>query len=210
MRIDINLASRPYEDQRKFWLRWGVPMFLLGVITLVLLYSMVVGLIIARKDRVVMRDTEQRIAERDSERQQAEALLNLPQNRSTRDKSQYLNDLFERKSFSWTRVFEDLEKVMPPNLHVVSIRPEMNPDEGLQLTLVVAGESRDRAEELVRHMEESQHFSQTHIKEETAEQGHNNGDNVKFDIVAVYIPDVPASPAATTTTASTKSPGGAR
>jgi len=28
--------------------------------------------------------------------------------------------LIQRKSFSWTRVFEDLEQVMPPNLHVVS------------------------------------------------------------------------------------------
>ncbi len=23
MRLDINLASQPYEDARQFWLRWG-------------------------------------------------------------------------------------------------------------------------------------------------------------------------------------------
>ena len=73
------------------------------------------GLIEARKDHAIMNGIQQQIAERDRERSQAEALLNLTQNRSTRDKSQNFNDLFERKAFSWTKVFEDLEKVMPPS-----------------------------------------------------------------------------------------------
>ena len=46
--------------------------------------------------------------------------------------SQFLNDLFLRKAFSWTRVFEDLERVMPPRLHVVSIHPATNTDNQLE------------------------------------------------------------------------------
>ena len=49
--------------------------------------------------------------------------LNRPENRNTRDESQFLNELIERKSFSWTRVLENLEKVMPPRVHLVSISP---------------------------------------------------------------------------------------
>lgn len=209
MRIHVNLASRPYEDQRRFWVRWGVPMFLLALVTVWLLFKMTDGLIEARKDHAIMNGIQQKIAERDRERSQAEALLNLTQNRSTRDKSQNLNDLFERKAFSWTKVFEDLEKVMPAQLQVVSIRPEMNPESGLELTLVVAGESRDRAEELVRRMESSQHFSQTHIKEETAETGHTSTDQVKFDISAVYIPETTVHSAPATSAAAAASVGGA-
>ena len=37
MRLDINLATRPYEDAREFWGRWGLGVGLLGVLTLVLL-----------------------------------------------------------------------------------------------------------------------------------------------------------------------------
>ena len=80
----------------------------------------------------------------------AEETLNLPANRGTRDRAQFLNDLFLRKAFSWTKLFEDLEQVMPPRLHVVSIRPERTLDNQLEIKIVVAGESRDRAIELVK------------------------------------------------------------
>ena len=30
MRLDINLASQPYEDARQFWMRWGTAVGALG------------------------------------------------------------------------------------------------------------------------------------------------------------------------------------
>ena len=119
MRVDINLATQPYEDVRRFWLRWGGALAGLGILTLLLLYLAIVGLLTARQDRNLIRQRQEQIAERDKEKAQAEALLNRPENRSTRDRSQFLNDLFQRKAFSWTRVFEDLEQIMPARLHVV-------------------------------------------------------------------------------------------
>src|SRR6266550_9242873 len=125
MRIDINLATQPYEDSQQLWVRWGSAVAVAGLFTLVLLYMVVTGWIAARKDRNLIQQREAQIAERDNEQAKAEAILNLPENRSTRDRSQFLNDLFQRKAFSWTKVFEDLERVMPARLHVVSIQPAM-------------------------------------------------------------------------------------
>ena len=193
MRVDINLASQPYQDARRFWLRWGGALAALGLLTLILLYSALTGWVSARKDRDLIRQREAQIAARDQEKAQAEALLSRPENRSTRDRSQFLNDQFQRKSFSWTKVFEDLERVMPPRLHVVSIRPEMGSDAGLNIKLVVAGESRERALDLVRKMEASQRFQQTRIDQERSELGQAAGDNVQFDISAVYVPEVQSS-----------------
>jgi type IV pilus assembly protein PilN len=189
MRVDVNLASHPYEDIRRFWLRWGGAVAALCLLTIILLYLAAAGWMVARKDRVQIDKLEAQVASRDRERANAEALLNQPQNRSTRDRSQFLNDLFQRKAFSWTRVFEDLERVMPPQLHVVSIAPEMNNDNELELKLVVAGESRERAIELVRKMEGSQRFRNTYISQERSQaQSQTPGDNVSFDISAVYVP----------------------
>jgi len=193
MRVDINLATQPYQDARRFWLRWGGALVALGLLTLILLYSVLTGWLSARKDRDLIRQREAQIAARDQERAQAEALLSRPENRSTRDRSQFLNDLFQRKAFSWTKVFEDLERVMPPRLHVVSIRPEMGSEAGLNIKLVVAGESRERALDLVRKMEASQRFQQTRIDQETAQIGQSAGDKVQFDISAVYVPEVPGT-----------------
>lgn len=192
MRLDINLATYPYEDSRRFWFRWGGALAMLGILTAGLLYHTGREWVDARKDHLIRAQYQQQIASRDEEVADANALMNLPQNRSIRDRSQFLNDLFYRKSFSWTQVFEQLEQVMPPRVHVVSITPELTSDNELAIKLVVAGDSHDRALELVRKMEESQHFRQTQIITETAEAGNgtNAGDTVKFDISALYLPTI--------------------
>jgi len=190
MRVDINLATRPYEDSSSLWLRWGGALAALGLFTLILLYLVLTGWGLARKGRSLIAQREQQIAARDEEKAKAEAILNLPENRSTRDRSQFLNDLFLRKAFSWTQVFQDLERVMPTRLHLVSIHPAMAPENQLEIKMVVAGESRDRALELVRKMERSQRFQHTQIEQEQNQAGQAPGDNVQFDISAVYVPEL--------------------
>ena len=187
MRLDINLATRPYEDSRQFWTRWGAGLGLLGIVTLLLLYLVITGIASARSDRVLIKEREQQIADRDQQRARAEATLNLPENRSTRDRSQFLNDLFQRKAFSWTRVFEDMERVMPNRLHLVSIQPTMSTSHQLELKMVVGGDTREHAQELVRRMEGSQHFQDTKIEVENTQAG-GQGDPVRFEISATYVP----------------------
>lgn len=189
MRLDINLASQPYEDARQFWMRWGTAVGALGLLTLVLLAADVTGYLNARRDRAAIAEKRAMIAQRDQLRANAEKILNLPENRSTRDQSQFLNDLIERKAFSWTRVLENLEKVMPPRVHLIAINPQLDEDNQLGLKMTVAGDSRDRAIELARRMEESHRFSQTNIVSERSEKQSNSSDTEQFDIVAVYIPE---------------------
>jgi type IV pilus assembly protein PilN len=189
MRVDINLATRPYEDSGPLWLRWGGALAALSLFTLILLYSALSGWAAARKDHGLIEQRQQQIAARDLQKAKAEETLNLPANRGTRDRAEFLNDLFLRKAFSWTKVFEDLERVMPPRLHVVSIHPDKASDNQLKIKLVVAVESRDRALELVRKMEGSQRFRQTQIEQESTQAGQTPGDNVQFDISALYVPD---------------------
>ncbi len=202
MRLDINLASHPYEDARQFWLRWGTALGVASILTLVLVTITITGWFNARRDHAKIADFRAQIAQRDRTRQQAEDFLNRPENRTTRDQSQFLNQLIERKSLSWTYVLEDLEKVMPARVHLVSIHPELDEENQLTLKMQVGGDSRDRALDLVRRMEESRHFAQTYIAtEHTAQPG--SGDTIEFNIDGVYVPDITpvAAPAPTPKTA---------
>lgn len=189
MRLDINLATSRYEDVREFWTRWGLGAGVLGLLSLLLLSFALRGWINAGRDRHTIRQLQTQIAERDAEREQAQAFLELPANRSTRDQSQFLNGLIGRKAFSWTQVFADLERVMPTTLHVVSLKPELNDENQLQLEMKVAGDSRAVVLELVHRMESSPHFQGTQLDAENA-----NADNsaaVTAEISAVYVPDQP-------------------
>jgi type IV pilus assembly protein PilN len=186
MRLDINLASQPYEDAPQFWMRWGSAVGAVGLLTLVLLTLAITGWMNARRDREAMAEKRTLIADRDQKRANAERILGLPENRNTRDQSQFLNELIERKAFSWTRVLENLENVMPARVHLQSIHPELDEDNQLALKMTVAGDSRDRAIELARRMEDSRHFAQTNIIAELPTHS-TSGDTVQFDMVAIYV-----------------------
>jgi type IV pilus assembly protein PilN len=205
MRLDINLATHRYEDARQFWIRWGIGLGLLSIVTLALLVTTVFAWNEARLDRNQISALRAKIAERDKERTDAEALLNRPENRTIRDKSQYLNELIARKSFSWTKAFEDLERVMPPRIHLVSIKPELNDENQLAIKMEVAGDSSERAIELVRRMEDSQRFRETQIETQGPAQ-QQGGDTVQFEISALYVPNHDAAPAEPTAPKATSPP----
>jgi type IV pilus assembly protein PilN len=158
---------------------------LLGVLTLVLLAVAVRGWTNAGRDRHNIAQLQQQVAERDQERAQDQAVLDLAVNRSTRDQSQFLNGLIQRKAFSWTRVFEDLERVMPRNLHVVSLKPELDDQNRMQLDMRVAGDTRSAAVELVHRMEGSTHFRAAQLVSEG--QG-ESGSGVTASVVSIYVP----------------------
>src|SRR4051812_20660859 len=207
MRLDINLASQPYEDARQFWTHWGTGVGALALLTLILLIMDVTGFVNARRDRAAIAEKKALIAERDKIRSDAESYLNQPEHRNTRDQSQFLNDLIERKAFSWTRVLENLEKVMPPRVHLVSISPQLDEDNELALKMTVAGDSRERAIELAKRMEESRRFVQTSIVRESHIES-QTGDTEQFEMAAVYIPEPPSERVTAAPTAAKPATGG--
>jgi type IV pilus assembly protein PilN len=191
MRININLASNPYEAAREYARR--MTMFLAA---LVLVTVGLVGYILHQRGTTrdvdqQISQTRQEIASLDDEKAQAQAILNQPQNREVADQSAFLNNLFARKALSWTRVFAQMEKLMPANIHVVSMKPEFNRENQLVLHVVVATPSREKAVELVKRMEESPHFRSPQVVAENAlgeGPAGPGGGNIQFEIAAVYVP----------------------
>jgi type IV pilus assembly protein PilN len=192
MRLDINLASQPYQDLRNFWMRWIVGLAALALVTLGVVGYTVGEMLSARRDQKVIETIQDNINALTSRETSAKGFLNQPDNRTTRDRSQFLNELFHRKAFSWTQVFQDLERVMPPRLHVVSIHPELTTSNQLEIKLAVGGDTHAHALELVKKMEDSKRFQGTQINQESRAVGGNQtgtGDAVLFDITAQYVPE---------------------
>jgi hypothetical protein len=72
---------------------------------------------------------------------------------------------------------------------VLSINPGNSVDNNsLSLKLLVGGDSREQALDLVRKMESSNRFRQTRIQSEKVESENQNGDRVQFEIDALYSP----------------------
>jgi len=200
MRFDINLASNPYQDARSFYLRAGTALTLVFLLTVFL-----IGLTLHQRSNTRalnarIDEARRSLAALQKERDDSLAILNRPENRGTRDHSHFVNGLIVQKAFSWTQVFSDLESVMPDQVHVVSINPELNKQNQIAMHMIVAGNSREKALDLVEKLETSPHFRAAKL---VAEQKENNAQNpqdtIAFEITALYYPEgqapAPAAPA---------------
>jgi len=191
MRLHINLASQRYEVAQSYLRRMTIVIGALGVLAVALLGYILYQRQNTRAINRQLAQTQGQIRSLEHEEAQARAVLNKPANREIADQSDFLNQLFARKSLSWTRIFTEMEKIVPAGLHVVSMKPEYTKTNDLVLHVIVATDSRDRAVEMVRHMESSTHLRQAQIVAETVTTGSSGetvGGNIQFDIAAVYVP----------------------
>jgi type IV pilus assembly protein PilN len=193
MRLAINLATQPYEVAREYLRRMTMIIAALGILAVVLVGYIIYLRAHTRSINRQIASVQQQINSLDHEETQARAILNKPTNRVIADQSDFLNDLFARKSLSWTRLFTEMEKLVPPELHVVSMKPEYTKTNDLVLHVIVATDSRARAVELVRNMEKSNHFRQAQIVAETvvantSAQSSGQASGIQFDIAGVYVP----------------------
>lgn len=113
MRITLNLASRPFFELRPVLLRLRVLAGLLAVLALVLFLLLRQADVKADRAEAVAHRWSVASQQLQQEWQQDQALMQRPDNAATLQRSDFLNQLFLRKSFSWTTAMMDLERVLP-------------------------------------------------------------------------------------------------
>jgi Tfp pilus assembly protein PilN len=199
MRVHINLASQKYEDVKRFYTRWGIAIGLAGALTLLLIALAWMNYSGSTQATERTRALQQKIASLEKKRAAAEAISNRPENHDVNAQKNFWNKQFTRRSFSWTQLFNDLQRIMPPRAYVTSVRPEITVDNRLKLTLSIKGDKHDNALELVQKMEKSERFRNPLINTDSSEKDQRTGQMLyKLDIVTYYTPagsSQPHSPA---------------
>ena len=168
MRITLNLASRPFFELRPVLLRLRVLAGVLAALALVLFLLLRQAEVKADRAEAVAHKWNLASQQLQQEWQQDQALMQQPDNAATLQRSDFLNQLFRRKSFSWTTAMMDLERVLPQGVQVTSIDPRMTKDGRVMMRLRVNG-PRDKVVNLVSNLEKSPHFIEPRVTGETAD-----------------------------------------
>jgi type IV pilus assembly protein PilN len=201
MRISVNLANRPFIELRPLFAMLRLAMVVLALLAVGLgfaLHSLNAKARVAQAQMDALKAKTQRYQQ---ERQANEARMRQPQNMAVLDRSRFLNQRFSEKSFSWTAVMMDLEKVLPVGVQVTSIDPAITKEGDVNIRLRVSGD-RDKAVQLVRNLETSQRFLSPRLASEQAQtqEGNRNAAQVtvpgavQFDVLSGYNP-LPERPA---------------
>jgi type IV pilus assembly protein PilN len=205
MRISVNLANRPFVELRPLFARLRLAMGLLAVLAVGLWFALHSLEAKAKVAQSRMNDLKTKTQQFQHERLVNEARMHQPQNMAVLERSQYLNAVFAQKSFSWTAVMMDLEKVLPTGVQVTSIEPQITKEGDVNIRLRVSGD-RERAVLLVRNLETSQRFLMPRLASEQAQtqEGARGASAqmlvpgaVQFEILSGYNPLPPKAVSAT-------------
>jgi type IV pilus assembly protein PilN len=159
VRLSINLASEPFRRDRHVVVGLGALSALL-VCTLAILVYLAVS---ARDRAAVIRGEVERLNDQArllaNDQAKYEGTLRQPANSEVLERSVLLNTLLERKAISWTRLFADLEKVLPENVRLISIRmPRASGPGQVTLDMTVGSKSPEPVLSLLRHLAASPDF----------------------------------------------------
>ncbi|HEY3840661.1 MAG TPA: hypothetical protein VGL72_29015 [Bryobacteraceae bacterium] len=163
MRVPINLASQPFRHDRAMLIGSGILAAIL-VGTLVMLISLTridqknkiesMKQLAVEQKRIAMLQREQSAIDRD---------LHQPKNEAVLERSVLLNDLLRRKGISWSRIFADLEKVVPYNVQVLAIRPQLDAKNRVYLQMIVGADQTSQLTNFVQKLEASDLFGATMV-----------------------------------------------
>lgn len=185
MRVTVNLATRPYVELDRIFrqLRLAIAfLVLLAIGTTFWLHQRTAH---AREQRLEVELIQGRTAALQAERSRNDARMRQPANAAVLQQVEFLNTLFQRKSFSWTAVLMDLEEVLPAGVQVTSIDPQIATNGEVSIRMRVSGQ-RERAVQLVRNLEGSHRFLAPRLVGE-AQQQQEKGSGVA--VPAAYLPD---------------------
>jgi hypothetical protein len=162
--VPINLASDPFRRDRPLM----VGSIAAGVVLALLIVGQAMVVLTERRQAAATRVDIERLNAQlrvlSDEQAKLDATLAKPENAEVLERSLFLNDLIERKSISWTKIFSDLEKVMPYNLRLVSVRlPEVDSQNQVFLDMLVSSKDVMPVLDLLKRLEASPQFGPTSV-----------------------------------------------
>jgi hypothetical protein len=186
--LDLNLSTRPFPAYRL--VNIGLAIILGGL--LVLSAWQAVGF--ARFSRMAhglqSTETDARVEAETLGKQVAdvESRLDRPEATAKLTEIGFFNRLITRKNLHWTRLFADLEEMVPNNVHLVSLRPDVAASGAIILQIELKGRSIGDISEFIHRLEKSPLFQSITVSNEQKLESPGISD-IDVRLAAVYLPE---------------------
>jgi Tfp pilus assembly protein PilN len=84
--------------------------------------------------------------------------------------AQQANELIDRRTFSWTELFNRFETTLPDEVRFTSVRPRLDPKRGIVLTIIVAAKNVDEVNQFITKLQETGAFAQLEKRGEVVDE----------------------------------------
>jgi len=188
--FDLNLSTQPFPAYRLITTALVCILVVLAVVSVwqasgFIRYSKMARSIrgVEQESRVEAEALGKRVAE-------LESRLDRPESTAKINEIGFLNHLILRKSFSWTKLFADLEQIVPENVHFLNLAPTIDADGGVTLSLGVRARSMGDMTKFVRRLEDSPLFEKVvvTVEEKVEETKNAAASDLEVTLSTVYYP----------------------
>lgn len=156
--IRTNLSTRPFYNERAVHLWLLIAALLVAVATA---WNVTAGLRYRTGDTELGRQADADEARTQQLRQQVTRLrasVDPRQIDAASAAARQANDLIDRRTFSWTELLNTLETTLPDEAHIVAVRPKVDRDSGIVLTLNIVARDVDDVNQFMENLEQTGAF----------------------------------------------------
>ena len=182
--IRTNLATRPFYNTRAvtLWLA-----LLATVVAAATLFNIVSVVIDSRSDSALAQQARadaDRAAALRAEAAKLRASVDTRQVDLIASEARTANDLIDRRVFSWTELFNRFEQTLPPNVRITAVRPKVDRDRRVLLSMNVVARSVDDVSQFMESLEKTGAFAGLLSREEHV----NEEGQLEATLESVYVP----------------------
>ena len=186
MKVPVNLATKPMETHRRFLTFSGISV-VLSALSFLGLGSHVYA--VRKADAAFHLESEQltrEIALLTDQREQVDRFFLLPENTKLHDRASFINSIIDSQSFNWTRMFLDLELVLPGGVRVINIEPRQANGQAATVKLTVGALSEAAKQGFLEALERSDAFSHVELTNVRVGNAGPGGDQIVLELTVIY------------------------
>jgi Tfp pilus assembly protein PilN len=134
---------------------------------------------------------QRRTAERRQQASRIRAAVDPKRLEAVADAAREANTLIDRRTFSWTELFNHFEATLPPDVRITAVRPAIDQDGRFVVTMTVLGRSVEDISDFIEALEGTGAFTGMLSRDErTTEEG-----LIEATLQGTYRPSVARAPA---------------
>jgi hypothetical protein len=184
MIIRNNLATEPVRNYSLYFLGCLVLSIAVLLFTLINIRSMVSWQSESGRLQTNISAQQKRRTELQNEANKLKAKITQIKTPQFVSETQFMSDAIKRRTFSWTMLFDEFERIFPDNVKMVSVFPQIR-DEKISVNMEVAGKALNDIVGLFTALQSSPAFSDVTLRGERQE----NDGSLHASISLRYLPE---------------------
>jgi type IV pilus assembly protein PilN len=159
--LHLNLASKPFRDYRPVWAVAAALAVLSGIL---LINNAQTAYRYFVNTKTTRSEIDRLHSESDGEARRARQLQNDIQRFdkiALNTQTTFINAQIAERAFSWSALLDQLERIVPHDVRLVTLNPSITPEGNTHLTMVCRAKSSNGTVEMIRRLQGDPHFERT-------------------------------------------------